>query len=325
MIAIKAKLKEIKMIKVGISQCLMGAKVRFDGGHRANKFCNNELSKIFEFESFCPEIGIGLSIPRATIRLVGDVDAPRAVDSKSMTIDYTEQLQNFADKQVDKLKQLSGFVFCKASPSCGTNRVKVYNDKGHSQAVGMGVFAAKVQKHCPDLPIEDDGRLNDPLIRDSFIKRVYIYQEWRQLLTDGLSKHRLIKFHTRHKFTLLSHCQKTYRRLGKFIAGADSSNLESVSNRYFSQLMQGLTKVATRKNNTNVLLHLQGFFKNLLPAQDKAELRQSIMDYNQGLAPILSPLTLFKHHLSHHPIPYINQLSYLNPYPKHLGIRVKML
>lgn len=313
------------MIKVGISQCLTGAPVRYDGGHRNSKFCNQELSDIFKFETFCPEVGIGLPIPRKTIRLVGTVDNPKAVYSDDTGEDFTQDLSNYADKHIKKLNELSGFVFCKASPSCGTHRVKVYNDKGHSESKGVGIFAARVQKLVPNLPVEDDGRLNDPLIRDSFIKRVYIYKEWQDLIKKGVTLNRLYNFHARHKFTLLSHCQPTYRRIGAVVASANKENLKQVSSEYFDLLMSGLSKVATRKNNTNVLMHLQGYLKKSLQAEDKAELRQCILDYNEGIEPIMSPLRLIKHHFKHHPNAYIADQSFLNPYPKQLGIRVKML
>jgi uncharacterized protein YbgA (DUF1722 family)/uncharacterized protein YbbK (DUF523 family) len=312
------------MIKVGISQCLTGANVRYDGGHRNSKFCNQELADIFSFTPLCPEIGIGLPIPRKTIRLIGDIGSPRAVFSDDSSIDLTDKLTNFADANLDKLSDMSGFVFCKASPSCGTQRVKVYNDKGHSESKGMGVFAARVHALFPDLPFEDDGRLNDPLIRDSFIKRVFIYDEWRAMLKSGISAKKLYKFHAKHKFTLLSHCQPTYRMIGPLVASANKNDVQEIAKSYISLMMKGLTQVATRKNNTNVLMHLQGYLKHVLDSQDKQELRQCIFDYKLGEAPILSPLTLIKHHFKRNPNPYIDQQSYLNPYPKQLGIRVLM-
>ena len=310
------------MIKVGISQCLTGANVRYDGGHRNSKFCNRDLSDIFEFESFCPEVGIGLPIPRKTIRLVGDIDSPRAVYSDGGDEDFTLALSTYADQHLSQLKALSGFVFCKASPSCGTNRVKVYADNGHSQSKGVGIFAARVQKLLPGLPVEDDGRLNDPLLRDSFIKRVFIFNEWQKIVKEGLTKSALFKFHARHKYTLLAHCQKTYRALGPQIAKVTNENLDTMAKEYIVNLMSGLTRVATRKNNTNVLMHLQGYLKEHLDADDKAELTQCILDYNKGIEPILSPLTLLKHHFKNNPNEYILDQSFLEPYPRQLAIRV---
>ncbi len=322
-------MKNSHKVKIGISQCLTGAPVRFDGGHKNSQFCNEVLADVFQFELFCPEIAIGLPVPRKAIRLVGATDDPRAEYSNRKG--QNENIKNFApalklvaDNNILKLKQLSGFIFCKGSPSCGSHRVKVYNAHGQPSAKGVGIFAARVQQLLPNLPVEDDGRLNDALIRDSFIKRVFIYQQWQQILTQGLTPKALYEFHAMHKYTLLSHCQPTYRKIGAYIANVNQKNINAVAAEYFTLLMTGLSKLATRKNNTNVLMHLQGYLKKLLSAKDRAELRQSIIDYNNGLEPIMSPLKLLKHHFSHHPNQYIAKQSYLNPYPKALGIRVKM-
>jgi len=309
-------------IKIGISQCLLGANVRFDGGHRNNRFCQNDLSKLFEFIPLCPEVGIGLSIPRKTIRLIGDPTNPRAVISDDVSRDFTQPLKDFATHNHKKLAQMSGYVFCKASPSCGLERVKVYGAKGGAQKSGMGIFAARVKTLFPNLPTEEDGRLNDPLLRDSFIKRVYIYNDWQHINELGLTCDALYKFHARHKFTLLAHCQKIYRKLGPIVASINNNNVNNIADEYIQLMMQALKKTATRSNNTNVLMHLQGYLKELLPKEDKVELAQCILEYRKGILPILSPLTLLKHHFRHFPNNYISQQSYLNPYPKELAIQV---
>lgn len=314
------------MIHIGISQCLLGANVRFDGGHRNNKFCTNELAKLFEFTPLCPEVGIGLPIPRKTIRLVGDPSSPRAVQSDDNTVDYTNQLQQFANTNKALVSKLSGYIFCKASPSCGVERVKVYNDKGYAQSNGMGVFSRRLKELFPLMPMEEDGRLNDPLLRDSFIKRVYIYNEWKILnANNNLKVNDLLSFHSRHKMTLLAHCHKTYRTLGPLVASARASNISQIAEQYITGLMSGLKNTATRSNNTNVLMHLQGHLKKILSPDDKAELTQCIIEYRKGLQPILSPITLLRHHFKHHPKPYIDGLSYFEPYPKQLAIRVSTL
>jgi uncharacterized protein YbgA (DUF1722 family)/uncharacterized protein YbbK (DUF523 family) len=312
------------MIKVGISQCLLGAKVRFDGGHKNSRFCSTELSQLFEFTPLCPEVGIGLPIPRKTIRLVGDKESPRAVLSVGGDEDYTEQLSGFADKNIEKIEQLSGYILMKGSPSCGMERVKVYNQHGQSQSNGVGIFAARLKQLCPHLPMEEDGRLNDPLLRDSFIKRVYLYSEWQQLNEKHLSVGDLMNFHTKHKMTLLAHCQKTYRQLGPIVAQAKPSNIHATGEQYIALMLEGMKKTATRSNNTNVLMHLQGHLKKLLTREDKAELRNVIVDYNKGLAPIMAPIILLKHHFRNNPNPYIKRLSFFNPYPKQLAIQVAM-
>jgi uncharacterized protein YbgA (DUF1722 family)/uncharacterized protein YbbK (DUF523 family) len=310
------------MIQVGISHCLLGAQVRFDGGHKQNRFCRDQLSKFFEFVPLCPEVGIGLPTPRKTLRLVGSHDNPRAVYSDGAEGDFTEALSAFADQHKNQLDKVSGYIFCKASPSCGLERVKVYNDKGMAEKNGVGVFAARVKALYPDLPLEEDGRLNDPLLRDSFIKRVYLYAEWQQMLNQELSVKAVQQYHARHKLLLLAHSQPVYRELGPLVAGINKDNLATKSAFYFSRFMEGMSQVATRKNNTNVLMHLQGFVKNALDSHDRQELAQAILDYREGLQPLMAPLMLLKHHLKRNPDPYVLQQSYLNPYPDDLAIRV---
>ncbi|NVJ61970.1 MAG: DUF523 and DUF1722 domain-containing protein [Gammaproteobacteria bacterium] len=312
------------MIKVGISHCLLGAPVRFDGGHKQNRFCKNELAQFIEYVPLCPEVGIGMSTPRKTLRLVGDPEQPRAVFSNGDDGDFTEQLSEFADKNQSKLESLSGYIFCKASPSCGMERVKVYSEKGQAQRNGMGIFAARVKQLNPILPLEEDGRLHDPLLRDSFIKRIFIYSEWKNLVASGLTVSALQKFHARHKLSLMSHSQPTYKFLGPLVAKLTKDNLIEESQRYISHLMNGFKKVATRKNNANVLMHLQGYLKKEVDLADRKELTECIQDYRKGLLPILSPLTLLKHHFNKHPNDYISQQSFLDPYPKELAIRVVM-
>ncbi|MGX5203311.1 YbgA family protein [Aliikangiella sp. IMCC44632] len=312
------------MIKVGISQCLLGAKVRYDGGHRNNKFCQNELAELFDFVALCPEVGIGLPTPRKTIRLVGDIQSPRAVFSEDDGSDFTQALSDYADQHSDSIKQMSGYIFCKASPSCGTERVKVYNASGQSEKKGMGIYAARIAKLFPNLPIEEDGRLNDPLLRDSFIKRIYVYKEWQDIQSKGIDANALYQFHARHKFTLLAHCQKIYRELGPLVASANTGDIQEIAESYISLMMQALKMPATRRNNTNVLMHLQGYLKEELASDDRTELAKCIMDYHDGIQPILAPITLLKHHFKNHPNEYISQQSFLNPYPKELAIRVVM-
>lgn len=316
------------MIKVGISDCLTGSKVRYDGGHRNNRFVKNKLSAFFQFVPLCPEVGIGLPIPRKTIRLIGDSENPQAVFSHDYGTDFTQPLKQFAEQHAKKLSQMSGYIFCKGSPSCGIERVKIYSDDANNkqtQGKGAGIFATHVQKLFPLMPVEDDGRLNDPLLCDSFIKRVYIYSEWKKLIEKKLTRNGFYQFHARHKLTLLAHCQKTYRELGPLVASINKNNHHEIAEIYIKKLMQGLKKVATRANNTNVLMHLQGYLKNKLERKDKAELRECILDYNKGILPILSPITLLRHHFNNNPNEYISRLSFFNPYPKELAIRVSAL
>ncbi len=312
------------MIQVGISHCLLGAEVRFDGGHKQSRFCKDELSKYFTFVPLCPEVGIGMSTPRKTLRLIGDIDSPRAVFSDGTDGDFTEELSQYADKHKTRLDQLSGYIFCKASPSCGLERVKVYSNKGGAERKGTGIFAARVKELYPDLPLEEDGRLNDPLLRDSFVKRVYLYAQWQALVANGLTVNDVQKYHAKHKLLLMAHSQPVYRELGPIVAAITKDNLASESARYFSRFMQGMTKVATRRNNTNVLMHLQGYVKKAIDSDDRQELAKAILEYREGIQPLMAPLTLLKHHLKRNPDEYALQQSYLEPYPSQLAIRAAL-
>lgn len=310
------------MIKVGVSHCLLGEKVRYDGGHKRSEFCVNHLTNVFQFVPLCPEVGIGLSVPRPTIHLKGRAESPRAVMTKDESQDFTAALKTFADQNTRRLAQMSGYIFCPKSPSCGLERVKVFQDNGQPIHTGTGIFAARVKALFPLLPLEEDGRLNDAGIRDSFIKRVYLYHEWQNLVAQGLTLDKLFKFHARHKMLLLAHCQSTYRQLGRFISQTDNLSLADACQEYIQALMQAIKIPATRGNNTNVLMHLQGYLKEYLTSEDRQELANCILEYQQGTQPILSPLTLLKHHFKNFPDPYISRQSYLDPYPKELAIRV---
>jgi uncharacterized protein YbgA (DUF1722 family)/uncharacterized protein YbbK (DUF523 family) len=310
-------------IEVGISQCLLGEKVRYDGGHKMSRYCVNHLNQFFDFKALCPEVGIGLPVPRKTIRLTGSSDQPRAVYSNGDDGDFTDALSQYADEHWPQINTISGYIFCKGSPSCGIERIKVFNDKGMPERNGIGIFAKRIMELDPLLPIEDDGRLNDIGLRDSFIKRVFLYKEWQQLTSSKLTPKALFDFHARHKLMLLAHCQKTYRNLGPMLAKTTKENVESTAESYISAVMSALKRISSRKNNTNVLMHIQGYFKKELNKDQRTELANIILDYKKGLQPLLAPMTLLNHYLKAHPNHYLANQSYFEPYPKEMGIRVQ--
>ncbi|RUO25595.1 hypothetical protein CWE09_02370 [Aliidiomarina minuta] len=309
------------MIKVGISSCLLGQKVRFDGGHKRSSFCDDELGRHVHFVPYCPEVGIGLSVPRPTIRLEGegDTDSPRAVIPKTGQ-DITVELADFADQRQTQLAELSGYVLCAKSPSCGMERVRVYQpDSNMNSKEGMGIFAARLRQLMPALPLEEDGRLNDPLLRENFILRLYVYNAW-QRLPQPLQSADLHQFHASQKFTLLAHNQPVYRRLGRELAQQKRITAE-FKTYYIETLMDALSQPASKKNHTNVLQHIQGFFKDQLDSDEKEELASLILEYREGQQPLMVPLTLIKHYLKKHPDDYLLQQSYLSPYPNDLKLR----
>ncbi len=309
-----------KDLHIGISACLIGEKVRFDASNKPSKFCIHELSQHASFKSFCPEVAIGLPIPRPTIRQIKQDDVI-SVSRPDGSGDVTEALAAYGKKVASLTKGLSGFIFCAKSPSCGMERVKIYSPDGNSlKANGVGVFANEIMKANPLLPCEENGRLNDALIRENFIARVYAYKHWQQLTESGLTKHKLTSFHSQYKYTVMSHDLVAYKNLGQLLARADIP-LEQMAEQYISGLMQALKKIATRKKHANTLAHIQGYFSKHLRSFERQELTQQINDYRLGLVPLMAPLTLIKHYLLQYPKDYLAKQAYLSPYPDELRLR----
>jgi uncharacterized protein YbgA (DUF1722 family)/uncharacterized protein YbbK (DUF523 family) len=309
-------------IKVGISSCLLGNEVRFDGGHKHSKMCSEELSRYFDFVAECPEVGIGLGIPRKPIRLIGDVKSPLLVSVHDNSIDHTEKMLEFSHRKAKEHSDLCGYIFMKNSPSCGLFRVKVYQENGSpAQEPGRGIYANVITQENPLLPVEESGRLTDPPLRENFITRVFAYHNWQQLKLLGLSYHSIIDFHSRYKYSLMAHAPASYVELGRMLADAGKHEVDTIADRYFSLLMSALGNVATRKTHANVLMHLQGYLKKVLSSEEKQELVRLIEQYRLDKIPLIVPITLLKHHFNNHPDPYIAKQAYLQPYPDDLSLR----
>jgi uncharacterized protein YbgA (DUF1722 family)/uncharacterized protein YbbK (DUF523 family) len=309
-------------IKVGISSCLLGEAVRYDGSHKHLRLATDSLSRYFEFVPECPEMGIGMGVPRKPIRLVGDADRPRAVAVHDDSIDYTEALTAFGHNKAEEHHDLSGYIFMKNSPSCGVFRVKVYQDNGYpSQTPGRGLYAQAFIDRHPLLPVEESGRLCDPTLRENFITRVFAYANWQALEKEGLTAKRIIDFHVRYKYCLMAHSPEKYAELGRMLADAGNHDPEALGKRYFAALMDTLRKLASRKTHTNVMMHLQGYLKKKISSREKAELGRIIEQYRTAQVPLIVPMTLLKHHFNNHPDPYINRQAYLQPYPDDLSLR----
>ena len=308
-------------VRLGVSACLLGARVRFDGGHKRNRFLIEELGSHFEFVPFCPEVAIGMGTPRPSIRLVGDVEAPRALGSRDDGLDVTAALQAYSANRAQRLDGLCGFVFKKDSPSCGMARVKVYSDKGMPQRDGVGIFARAVQQANPLLPVEEEGRLNDAVLRENFVSRVFVYARWQALRQQGLSKKDLLDFHTRHKLLLMAHSPVVYRELGRLLAQLDNATLDALADRYIERVMQALKTPASRKRHVNVLQHLLGYLRKHVDAANRADLADVIDDYRRGMVPLVVPVTLLQHHFRSNPHPWISRQVYMNPHPRDLMLR----
>lgn len=310
----------VEKIKVGISSCLLGNKVRFDGGHKQSKYCVQVLSQYFDFQTLCPEMAIGLGTPRRAIRLVRDEDLIRVIASDG-SFEVTDQLKEYGEKTSPLLTKFSGYIFCAKSPSCGMERVTLYQkDSNQGNREGVGVFAAKVMADHPLMPVEEDGRLNDPLLRENFITRVLAYHQWLSLVEKGITKADLINFHARHKYLLMAHHPALYYKLGPLLADKGVP-LAKVSEQYITGFMAILKNLPTRKGHTNTLQHLQGYFKRNLSSAERVDLAEQIDKYRQGLLPLMVPVTLIKHFLTLYPDPYLEQQVYLNPHPEALKLR----
>lgn len=308
-------------IRLGISSCLLGQKVRFDGDHKLDHFLHDTLGQFFEWVPVCPEVAIGLGVPRPPIRLVGSASAPRAVGVKDATMDVTDKLAAYGKQQAHKLHKLSGYVFKSRSPSCGLERVKIHQHAGIPAKRGRGIYADAFLAGQPWLPAEEEGRLGDPRLRENFIERVFVYHRWQLLAAQGLTAARLVEFHTRHKLALMAHDVEAYRRLGRLVARAGRGRLKETGHEYLVCLMQALQRPATPARHANVLMHLMGYLKKHLDAADKTELLDVIHAYRRGAAPFAAPLTLLRHHFRRHPDPYIAGQTYLNPDPRELLLR----
>ncbi|WP_338496722.1 2-thiouracil desulfurase family protein [Pseudomonas sp. WP18] len=308
--------------KIAISACLMGAEVRYNGGHKQSPLCSRTLVDYFDFVPVCPEVAIGLGIPREPIRLVGNPTAPNAVGTVNRELDVTQPLADYGRQMAGELDDICGYIFMQKSPSCGLERVKVYAPDGAPQdGGGRGVYAQAFCERHPDLPVEEDGRLNDPVLRENFLTRVFAYAAWQPLRRQGLTRRDLIDFHSRHKYLLMAHNPAQYKALGNWLGNMGKEDPDELGRRYFSALMSALKKCATRRTHTNVLQHLSGYLKRAIGTEDKQEVQHLIGQYRLGIVPLVVPLTLLKHHLRLHPDPYLAQQVYLQPHPENLSLR----
>jgi uncharacterized protein YbgA (DUF1722 family)/uncharacterized protein YbbK (DUF523 family) len=304
-------------IKIGISSCLLGQNVRFDSGHKKNSYITGVLMDYFEFLPFCPEIEIGLGTPREPIRLVSVGDEILCRGTKNSELDVTDKLSDIADKQRMWHEELCGYILKKDSPSCGMERVKIYND-GMPSRKGIGVYANRLMKNFPSLPVEEEGRLEDAHLRENFIQRVYIYSRWKNMCRKEVTISGLQEFHANHKYILMSHDQLKAKELGALLAGNNDLELNVLVSQYLDKMMNVLKLIATRKNHTNTLMHIQGYLKKNLDGDDKVELNEVIENYKNGLLPLIVPITLLRHHFRRNPSKYITQSFYMSPHPGEL-------
>lgn len=308
-------------IPVGISACLLGHEVRHDGGHKHSRYCTEVLARHFQFRSLCPEMGSGLGAPRQAMHLV-DTDQGVRLHSTRGGKDFTGMMQGFVDDTLESLADLRGYILMAKSPSCDMERIRVYREDGEVlRRDASGLFAAALMERYPLMPVEEEGRLNDDRLRENFVERVFIYDDWYRVCEAGLTPGALIGFHSRHKFQLLAHHEATYRRLGPMLADLKSRPLEEIADDYITEFMAAMAKRISPGAHVNTMLHLVGFLRDGLCAEDLALIHEQIQAYQRGEVPLVVPMTLLRGAQSKVGQPYLAEQRYLTPYPDALGLR----
>jgi uncharacterized protein YbgA (DUF1722 family)/uncharacterized protein YbbK (DUF523 family) len=312
----------MEKIKLGISACLLGENVRFDGGHKWDHFLTDTLGKYVEYVPVCPEVECGLGVPREALRLVGEPENPRLMTVRTHQ-DFTDRMVQWAKKRVVQLEQenLCGYIFKGGSPSSGMERVKVYDQNGVPAKTGVGVFARIFMNHFPLLPVEEKGRLSDPKLRENFIERIFTLKRWREMTEQKQNARNLIDFHTRHKLLILSHSTMHYQEMGKRVAQIKGKPMQEIFSGYQKLLLEALAVKTTPKKNSNVLQHMLGYFKDELSGDEKRELLEIIDQFRQGLIPLIVPVTLMSHYVRKYNQGYLKEQYYLYPHPLELQLR----
>ena len=307
---------------MGIGSCLAGNAVRYNAQTKAPNQHVRAIADNFRMRAFCPEMGIGMGVPREPIHIVGTETSVRVLDVATHSQDYTDAIAGYADTVLSLAPELCGYILVKGSPSCGFERVKRFGMNGHSIASDQqGIFAAALARRDPLLPLEDDGRLNDPGLRESFVSRAYTYHEWKQLRATGLTAHKIVDFYSRYKYLAMAHHVPGYQQLGRMVADAGKRDIDELADEFIATLMDTLTRRATQRSHTNVLQHLAGYLKKSINAGERARLKDLIEQYRQGHIPLVVPVTMLKHHFANSPNSYIDQQVFLSPYPDELRLR----
>lgn len=304
--------------RVGVSSCLLGTPVRYDGGHRRNRFLADELAAFVEFVPRCPEAAIGLGTPRTPIRLVANErDAGAAGGGIA---DVAPRLRAYAQEQAEQLADLCGYVFKSKSPSCGLRRIPYYDTRGlRTGRSGRGLYAERLTAALPWLPVEDEDRLADPVRRDHFLTRIFTLHRFRTAVRARPGARALVAFHTEHKLLLLAHDVAAYRRLGRLVADAGNRPWPPLATAYRDGLMAALARPARIPGHVNVLQHLAGYLRAGLDPGARGELARRIGEFQAGRLPRTAVLRLLHRHFHRHPDPWVARQAYLAPYPAALA------
>jgi len=307
---------------LGIGSCLAGNAVRYNGQTKAPNAHVRAICEHFDTRAFCPEMGIGLGVPRPPIHLVGSEHSVRVMDVETQTQDFTDDIRTYAQNVLDAAPRMCAYILVKGSPSCGYGRVKRYSAEGHYLASDQdGIFAAALASLDPLLPLEDDGRLNDPGLRESFVTRACVYHQWKDLRHNNPSPSTLLGFYSRHKYLVMAHHVDSYKQLGRMLSDLGGKDLDTVADEFINCLMSALARPATRRSHSNVLFHIAGYLKRRIPSAQRQRLSELIEQYRTGQVPLIVPITMLRHHFADNPDAYIDNQAFLEPYPEGLGLR----
>ncbi|MBK7769512.1 MAG: DUF523 and DUF1722 domain-containing protein [bacterium] len=309
-------------LRIGVSACLLGQEVRFDGGHKHDRWLTGTLATWCELVPVCPEIEVGMGTPRESVRLEGDADAPRMVAPRS-GVDWTAPMNDLSRRRARELAaaDLDGFVLKKNSPSCGLFRVKVYPDRGMPARGGRGLFAAALVAACPLLPVEEEGRLTDPRLRENFVERIFAYRRAKQVFSGRWARGAVVAFHSREKYLLMAHSPRHYQELGRLVAGIAQVPAARFRDQYLALYLEALAVLATPRRHVNALQHVAGHLRGRVSDAEQKRLLAVIDDYGRGLVPLIVPATLLRHYVELHEVPYVKDQVYLNPHPRELMLR----
>jgi uncharacterized protein YbgA (DUF1722 family)/uncharacterized protein YbbK (DUF523 family) len=312
----------MEKIRLGISRCLLGENVRYNGGHALDRYLRDTLGKYVEYVPVCPEVECGFGIPRETLRLTGDPKKPRLVTGRT-GVDHTDRMEAWARKRIAELEMetLCGFIFKSDSPSSGMERVKVYDDKGVPRKIGVGVFARIFMEHYPLTPVEEEGRLHDPALRENFIERIFTCKRLGETVNEKKRIGNLVDFHTKNKLLLMAHSPKHLKQMGNLVAHAKGLPKKDFVIQYERLLGEAMSVKPSVAKHTNVLHHVMGYFKKELSADEKQELLDIIAEYRRGFIPLIVPVTLLNHYVRRYREPYLKEQTYLNPHPLELQLR----
>jgi uncharacterized protein YbgA (DUF1722 family)/uncharacterized protein YbbK (DUF523 family) len=319
----------VEPIKIGVSACLLGEQVRFDGGHKRDAFLVETFGRYVQWVAVCPEVELGLGVPRKSLRLVESnggirlIEWERSASGQASGPDRTDAMRAYARRRVGRLarEDLCGYVLKKDSPSCGMERVKVYGRSGMPLKHGRGLFAEALMRAYPNMPVEEEGRLGDPRLRENFIERVFAYRDLCALFGKAWKLGDLVAFHTARKLQLLAHSAKAYENLGRMMARAKAVSRATLHERYEGEFMTALGIPATPVRHANVLQHMAGYIRDKLDDSSRRELHELIADYRAGLVPLVVPITLIRHYVRRFDIVYLKGQAYLEPHPKELMLR----